>query len=266
MDPFAGCIAHAARIVRFLEGDWNRPTPSSEKEDRCPLTCGQVPWRVLDSGHELGARRVSDSAGKGIVPDRSRWGGWGSNPRPTDYESVAEVPAHCQQDHVRWKPESRKRRRSRVVRVTTNHPGTLRPHPIVNATVPPDGTAPRQQRPRSVQEGRTRIGRDHRPDRRAGGLRRDSIGLEALRGVDSGTSVLRTVAGRGSRLGQAPRRCSNRSALDPPVGGLWRSRSRCTGRDGCRATTLGAGTFSMSSTSQPEAAVSSSTSRSATSR
>jgi len=51
-------------------------------------------------------------------------------------ESVAEVPAHCQQDHVGREPESRKRRRSRVVRATTNHPGTLRPHPIVNATVP----------------------------------------------------------------------------------------------------------------------------------
>jgi hypothetical protein len=45
-------------------------------------------------------------------------------------ESVAEVPAHCQQDHVGREPESRKRRRSRVVRATTNHSGTLRPRPI----------------------------------------------------------------------------------------------------------------------------------------
>ena len=52
-------------------------------------------------------------------------------------ESVAEVPAHCQQDHVRWKPEPSKRRRSRAATTTTtNHPGTLGPHPIVNATRP----------------------------------------------------------------------------------------------------------------------------------
>jgi hypothetical protein len=43
-------------------------------------------------------------------------------------ESVAEVPAHCQQDHARWEPESRKRRRSKAVTTTTtNHPDTLRP-------------------------------------------------------------------------------------------------------------------------------------------
>ena len=42
-------------------------------------------------------------------------------------ESVAEVPAHRQQDHVGREPETNKRRGSRTA--TTNHPGTLRPAP-----------------------------------------------------------------------------------------------------------------------------------------
>jgi hypothetical protein len=69
-------------------------------------------------------------------------------------ESVAQVPAHRQQDHVRWKPESRKRRRSRAAATTTtNHPGTLRPHPIVNATVPT-----RRLSSRDRSEGRHLVG------------------------------------------------------------------------------------------------------------
>ena len=52
-------------------------------------------------------------------------------------EYVAEISAHCQQDHVRWEPGSCKRRRNRAATTTTTkHPGTLGPHPIVNATVP----------------------------------------------------------------------------------------------------------------------------------
>jgi len=44
-------------------------------------------------------------------------------------ESVAEVPAHRRQDHVRWEPEARGRQIPRVATATTNHPGTLRPAP-----------------------------------------------------------------------------------------------------------------------------------------
>jgi hypothetical protein len=44
-------------------------------------------------------------------------------------QAVAEVPPDGQQDHVRREPESGKRRRSKVVRATTNHPRTLRPRP-----------------------------------------------------------------------------------------------------------------------------------------
>ena len=44
-------------------------------------------------------------------------------------QSVAEVPAHRQQDHVGREPEARKRQRLRVATSTRSHPGTLRPAP-----------------------------------------------------------------------------------------------------------------------------------------
>ena len=42
-------------------------------------------------------------------------------------QPVAEVPAHRQQDHVRWEPETSKR--GRLKTATTKHPGTLRAAP-----------------------------------------------------------------------------------------------------------------------------------------
>ena len=42
-------------------------------------------------------------------------------------QAVAEIPAHCQQDHVGREPESSERRRCSTA--TRNHPGTLRPAP-----------------------------------------------------------------------------------------------------------------------------------------
>ena len=61
-------------------------------------------------------------------------------------ESVTEVPAHCQQDCVEREPESCKRRRSRVVRATTNHSGTRRPRPSHQRNSAHESTARRRNR------------------------------------------------------------------------------------------------------------------------